>query len=107
MRAQESNLYAVATAINSNPFTLLGGKYHVAVTASNYGTVKLQRLGPDGSTYLDLTGQFNNTTTEVDLVIGTFAANGSKALDLAPGTYRWTLSGVTVVSAELQCGPGE
>jgi hypothetical protein len=107
MRAPESNSYTSATAVNSAPFTLLGGMYLVAVVASGFGTVKLQCLGPDGSTYLDIMAPFNNAGTEVDLVISTFAANGAKLLPLSPGSYRWTLGSVTNVFAELSRVPGE
>lgn len=55
-------------------FSLKGGIYVLAVKASTYGTVTLQALGPDGSTYI----------TALEAV----AADGTSAGYLATGTYR-------------------
>lgn len=89
----------------SQVFTLIGGKYLVSVTGSNFGTVKVQRLAPDGTTYLDIKQAFDKPDgtggTEEDLVIGTFAAAGCKVLDLAPGQYQLTISSATAVYAEI------
>lgn len=80
-------------------FVLKGGRYGVCVMGSNYGTVKLQMVAGDGSTYVDCKQAFDKPDgtggTEEDLVIGTFAANGMKILDLPPGLYRFTISSVT------------
>lgn len=59
-------------------FSLSGGKYQLAVIGSTFGTVTLQVLGPDGTTYLT--------------AATAFAANGAVAVDLAAGTYKLALA---------------
>jgi hypothetical protein len=87
------------------PFVIDGGRYGVSVVGSNFGTVKLQQLAIDGSTYLDIKAGFEKSDgtggTEDDLVIGTFAANGYKVFDLAPGRYRLTIGSATAVYAAI------
>lgn len=93
-----SNISATTAAF---PLTL-GGKYSVSVVATfGGGSVKLQQLGPDGSTFLDQQAAFNNAGTEADLVISTFAANGTKVLDLPPGQYKFTIATATAVYASI------
>lgn len=102
MRAPEGNFYHSATATSSPTFLLEGGVYAVSVLQTGAGSVKLQRVGPDGSTLLDLTEPFNNAGTEADLVVGTFAGNLCKSrLYLGPGTYQWTVTTSTAIFAEL------
>lgn len=55
-----------------------GGKYCVDCIASTYGTVTLQRLGPDASTYLT--------------ALTAFSSNGTANADLPPGQYRVALA---------------
>jgi hypothetical protein len=69
----ESNI-----STTSSPFTLQGGKYAMDVIGTSFGSVTLQRLGPDGSTYV----------TAATAVV----ANGAATLDLAPGVYKLTLA---------------
>lgn len=99
---QEAVLFSNVLVANS-PFLFkltLGGKYSVSVVATfGGGSIKLQKLGPDASTYVDHLAPFNNAGTEVDLVISTFAANGTKVFDLAPGDYQFLLT--TATSAYL------
>jgi hypothetical protein len=64
-----SNISATTAA-----FPLKGGKMMLACIASTYGTVTLQALGPDGSTYLT--------------AATAFSANGTETADLAGGMYR-------------------
>ena len=59
-------------------FNLDGGKYCIDVIASTFGTVTLQRLGPDGSTYLT--------------ALNAFSANGTANADLPPGQYKVALA---------------
>lgn len=80
---------------------LLGGVYAVDVIGSNYGTVKIQKLGPDSSTLIDLKAPFDNAGAEQDDVIGTFAANGSKNLMLSPGVYEIVIASATAVSVTI------
>jgi|HubBroStandDraft_2_1064218.scaffolds.fasta_scaffold268732_2 hypothetical protein len=59
-------------------FPLKGGKYMLACIASTYGTVTLQALGPDGSTYLT--------------AATAFSVNGTETADLAQGQYRFAVA---------------
>ena len=84
----------------------VGGRYRVCVSATfSGGSVKLQQLSLDGTTFVDLVAPFNNAGTEVDLVVGTFAANGSKELVLSPGTYQLTIATATAVYAAIARAP--
>jgi hypothetical protein len=75
-------------AANTAAFALRGGKYAVMALATfGGGSVKLQALGPDGSTYLSLA-----TTSD-------FTAAGGATVDLPPGQYRFTVATATVVYA--------
>ncbi len=77
--AGQQEAWSVANTGSSQTFTLkLGGKYAVAVIASTYGTVTLEALGPDGSTYLT--------------ALTAFSANGISNVDLAPGSYKLALA---------------
>lgn len=96
MSANESIKFSNIAATTS-PFVLVGGCYMVNCKATGYGTIKLQVLGPDGVTYLDIKQAFDNAGTEQDDVIGTFAADGSKVLALAPGQYRLTVASCTAI----------
>jgi hypothetical protein len=58
----------------TNAFNLYGGSYTVDVLGNTFGTVTLQRLGPDQATWL--------------AALTAFAANGTANQDLPPGQYR-------------------
>ncbi len=76
--AQGYEAFSVSNTSASQTFTLkLGGKYQVSVVGSTFGTVTLQALGPDGSTYL-------NAATA-------FSANGLAVVELPPGQYKLAL----------------
>ena len=64
-----SNISATTAA-----FSLGGGKYAVSVIGSTFGTVTLEILGPDGSTYLT--------------ALTAFSANGIADVDLPPGLFK-------------------
>lgn len=86
----------VISNVSATPpsFTLLGGKYGVgAIATFGGGSVKLQRLGPDGTTYYSVA-----STTD-------FAAAGYAAIDLPPGTYRFLIATATAVYAEVTAIP--
>jgi hypothetical protein len=84
--ASFSNIAATTSA-----FTLEGGKYSAAAIATwSAGSVKLQALGPDGSTYLSVSSPTD------------FSANGfAAAVDLPPGQYRFTIATATAVYASV------
>jgi hypothetical protein len=71
-------------------FRLNGGCYQAACVGSNFGTVDLQALAPDGSTWLAL-------PTAVH-----FAANGMAGPNyLPPGLYRFAIATATGVSCSV------
>ncbi len=100
--AQEAVNFANIAASTAKFELTLGGKYAVYVSATfGGGSVKLQTLSPDGTTWLDIQAPFNNAGTEADLVIGTFSANGMKVLDLPPAGYRFTIATASAVYAAV------
>lgn len=75
---------------NTAAFHLRGGKYAAAAVATfGGGSVKLQALGPDGSTYLSV-----SSTTD-------FTAAGYGVVDLPAGQYRFTVATATAVYASV------
>jgi hypothetical protein len=76
-----SNISATTAAFN-----LEGGRYVMSAVATwNAGSIALQQLAEDGSTYLspkDIGGSAN-----------TLSANGSQTVDVPPGSYRITITG--------------
>lgn len=75
-------------AASTAAFTLKGGYYMVAAIATwSSGSVELQALGPDGSTWLSLPTALKLT------------ANGMIAGYLPPGQYRFTV----VTSTAIYC----
>lgn len=59
-------------------FHLAAGIYRIEVIGSTFGTITLQVLGPDGSTYL-------TAATAI-------SANGTAQVTLEDGTYRFALA---------------
>lgn len=83
MNVTESVKFANIAATTA-AFTLKGGRYGLAAIATwGGGSVILETLGPDGSTYL-------STGT-------TFSANGYATVDLPPGTYQVVIATATAV----------
>jgi hypothetical protein len=75
-------------AANTAPFTLRGGNYGITVSATfGGGSVTLQRLSPDGSTYVT--------------VVTAFTAAGYASANLPSGTYRLTIATATAVYADI------
>lgn len=70
------------TGINATTlaFALQGGWYGVSCIGSTFGTVTLQKLGPDQTTWLTAPGHT------------AFAVNGEQMLQLPPGQYRLALA---------------
>jgi len=94
MRGYESFAWSNISATPSQ-FSILGGTYALdAVATWSTGSVKLQRVGPDGSTLID--------------AATSMTANGtSGALSLTPGKYQLTITTATAVYASLTRIPGE
>lgn len=109
MRAPENYHVTQALTGAGTAFAVnFGGNFQVSVVATfGGGTVELQVLGPDGSTWLSLFDAFNNAGTEADLIVGKFSAAGSKNLFLAPGQYRFNLTTATALSANLSRVPND
>jgi len=86
------------TSAKPGPFTLKGGRYLFGVTATfGGGSVALQGLLPDGSTYAtvpDIAGNAVSLTTA-----------GWKTVDLAPGQYQIAITTATGVSASAASVP--
>jgi hypothetical protein len=95
----------VGTSTTGN--VVLGGRYMMEVVATfGGGSVKLQRLGPDDSTFLDIKQVFEKADgtggTADSLLIGNFTVAGAQILDLAPGSYKCTIATATAVYAALE-----
>jgi hypothetical protein len=91
--AVDGKAYANIAASTSG-FALKGGAYGVtAVATFGGGSVKLQRLSGDGSTYVSM-----SSSTD-------FTAAGGAVLNLPPGTYRFTIATATAVYVEVQGVP--
>lgn len=76
------------------PFTLFGGKYIMTCIGTGFGTVDLQLLANDGSTYFSV-------------LSAAFGANGLKTLDLPPGTYKVVITTTTAVYVKISHVPYE
>lgn len=88
--------------INSGRNYIMGGAYaYDAIATWGGGNAELQKLGPDGSTYVNIFDTFNNAGTEADLEVGKFTANGSKVLHLSPGIYQVVITTATGASIAL------
>lgn len=89
MRATDGFSFSNISA-STAAFTLRGGKYGVdAVATFSAGSVKLQRLAADKSTYLSVSSGTD------------FSAAGYASVDLPPGTYRFTIATATAVYAAI------
>jgi hypothetical protein len=78
-----SNISATTAA-----FTLRGGQYAVTVTATfGGGSVTLQRLAADGSTWVTC--------------LTAFSAAGYATVNLPSGTYRLTVATATAIYADV------
>lgn len=81
---------------------IMGGRYALDLICTGTPALEIQKLGPDGSTYLSIVYYFNNAGTEADLVIGKLLLSGqSKSLDLAPGIYRIVIATSTANYVQL------
>jgi hypothetical protein len=71
------------------PFTLNGGEYGVTASCASWGegTVQLEVLGPDGSTWI--------------AAATALSANGFQVIDLPPGAYQLALTNASAVYASI------
>ena len=94
-RARDSQAFSNISASTAG-FQLVGGKYGTDVVATfGGGSVKLQRLAADGSTYLSVSSGTD------------FTAAGYQTIDLPAGQYRFTIATATAVYASIARVPGE
>jgi len=78
-----SNIGATTAA-----FQLSGGKYAIMAAATGSGTMGLQILGPDGSTFIAAHTAFA-------------AVTGFVVVDLPPGQYKFVIATFTAVYATI------
>jgi hypothetical protein len=81
---------AQAASANQGPFVLIGGKYGVSFVAAVAGTVKLQIMGPDAATFIDVGASTSFTTT-----------SGFAVVDLPPGKYQISIATATGVNVSV------
>lgn len=81
-------------AANTAQFYLKGGYYVVASVFSGAGSVELQGLGPDGTTFVSMPTPLKLTTTATS--VGGYAP---------PGQYRFTITTVTAVFCNVSGVP--
>ena len=95
MRAGEHQKFTNISATTA-AFNLVGGQYGVDCTATfGGGSVKLQKLLADGSTY-------QSVSSGTD-----FAAAGYATVYVPPGTYRFTIATATAAYIQLDRIPAE
>jgi hypothetical protein len=79
-----------------------GGLYMGSVVATfGGGSVKLQILGPDGTTYLDIFAAYDAAGAEQDEPINSWTAAEAKALYLSPGAYRLHVTTASAIYASV------
>jgi hypothetical protein len=79
--------YWSAISATPNDFNLDAGVFGLTLHATTWGTATLQKLLPDGATYV--------------AVSSALAADGETVLQLPAGQYRLALSGVTALTGEI------
>lgn len=95
MRAHDSFNYSSPTAADSANFALQGGAYVLdAVANFNSGSITLQRLGPDGATFITAATALS-------------AAGTSGSIALPPGVYKIAVASATALSVSVIRIPAE
>lgn len=91
----------VNVAATPAAFNLIGGKYGVTVAATGSGTVTLERLGDDGSTYVPVNMPGTVATPAA------LAANGMIVVEVPAGTYKLVIATFTANYLSIVRIPGE
>lgn len=78
-----------AITVTPPDFNLDAGLYGLTAVASAWGTATLQKLLPDGVTYVPVTGAI-------------LAGNGYTVLQLPAGQYRVVLAGITAFGGVIE-----
>lgn len=81
-------VYTNQAAGTLGPFSLRGGSYWIETKSTGTGTIDLQKLGPDGTTY---TARITQIT----------ATAGQQTISLPPGTYRLVIATFTANYLEI------
>ena len=81
-------VYSNQATGTTGSFELRGGSYWIETKSTGTGTIDLQRLGPDGTTY---TARITQIT----------ATAGQQTISLPPGTYRWVVATFTANYLEI------
>jgi hypothetical protein len=76
---------------NTAVFTLKGGFYLISAIGTGFGSVELQALGPDQSTFLSMPAAYP-VATALKLT-----SNGSISGYLPPGQYKFVITTATAV----------
>jgi len=84
--ANESKIFSNISATTA-AFSLRGGMYAITITGTGWGTVTLQRLAFNGSTYVT--------------AMTAFAADGLATQLLPPGTYKFAVATATAVYVDI------
>lgn len=82
------NVLSNASAGNSTAFYLTGGLYAITTVSTGTGTIDLEVLGPDGSTWIAAMTQITTTSK-------------FQTQQLPPGTYRWATATFTAIYATV------
>jgi hypothetical protein len=88
----QTNTYSLQNAsATGGTFNLTGGIYLVSCIGTGFGTVTLQKLGPDSTTW--------------QTAATAFAASNTETAYLPPGQYRWAVSGASGVYTAVERVP--
>lgn len=85
------------TSALPGPFTLKGGRYMVGCIGTGFGTVTLQALLPDGTSY--------SGVPNIAGSVSAYSANGWQTFDLAPGQYKIVIVTATAVKVQASSVP--
>jgi hypothetical protein len=85
---QEQVIFSNIAPSTTATFTLRGGSYWIETKSTGAGTIDLQKLGPDGTTY---TGRITQIV----------AVAGQQTISLPPGSYRVVITGFTANYVEI------
>jgi len=89
MSSSRESLQFANISATTAAFVLKGGRYALQVIATwGGGSVTLQRMANDSSTYVT--------------VLAPFATNGYATIDLPVGTYKLTVATATGIYADIQ-----
>lgn len=106
MRAAESYNLQNVDAATYGPIILTGGRYQLSAHATwGGGSLKLEQLLPDNTTYFALFGSPSSATPNT--FVASLAADGVLYFDLPPGTYELVYATGTALYASLARVPLE